>query len=75
MNTQRPIKNKKTNKWEVWDFAYEEDSERYYEAHRFFSYKEAIDFWKIRNTKKDDFFIKSQHKKIVNLQNMLVSIN
>ncbi len=25
MDCQRPTKNEKTNKWEVWDFAYEEN--------------------------------------------------
>lgn len=51
MDCQRPVKNKKTNKWEVWDFAYIENGERYYELHEFFTYKEAIEFWKIRNPK------------------------
>lgn len=51
MNCQRPVKNKKTKKWEVWDFSYEEDGERYYELHEFFTYNEAIEFWKIRNPK------------------------
>lgn len=36
MDCQRPIKNKETGKWEVWDFAYEENGERYYELHEFF---------------------------------------
>ena len=51
MNCERPIKNEKKNKWEVLDFAYEENGERYYELHEFFSYKEAIEFWKTRNPK------------------------
>ena len=51
MDCQRPIKNKETGKWEVWDFAYEENGERYYELHEFFEYKDAIEFWKIRNPK------------------------
>ena len=51
MDCQRPVKNKETNQWEVWDFAYEENGERYYELHKFFTYKEAIEFWKVRNTK------------------------
>lgn len=51
MDCQRPIKNEKTNKWEVWDFAYEENGERYYELHEFWEYKDAIEFWKIRNPK------------------------
>jgi hypothetical protein len=51
MDCQRPIKNEKTNMWEVWDFSYEEDGERYYELHEYFEYKDAIDFWKIRNPK------------------------
>jgi len=51
MDCQRPTKNEKTNKWEVWDFAYEENGERYYELHEFFEYKDAIEFWKIRNPK------------------------
>lgn len=33
MNCQRPVKNEKTNKWEVWDFSYEENGERHYELH------------------------------------------
>ena len=45
------IKNNETGKWEVWDFAYEENGERYYELHEFFEYKDAIEFWKIRNPK------------------------
>lgn len=28
MDCQRPIKNEKTGKWEVWDFAYRENGER-----------------------------------------------
>jgi hypothetical protein len=51
MDCQRPVKNNETNKWEVWDFAYEENGERYYEQHLFFTYKDAIAFWKIRNPK------------------------
>ena len=31
MDCQRPLKNKETNKWEVWDFAYVENNERMYE--------------------------------------------
>ena len=54
MNCERPIKNEKTNKWEVWDFAYEEKGERHYEIHEFFSYKEAIEFWKTRNPKQNN---------------------
>jgi hypothetical protein len=52
MDCQRPVKNKETNKWEVWDFAYVENNERMYELHKFFTYKEAIEFWKVRNPKK-----------------------
>ena len=51
MDCQRPVKNEKSNKWEVWDFAYEEDGERHYELHEFFTYKDAIEFWKVRNPK------------------------
>ena len=51
MDCQRPIKNKETGKWGVWDFAYEENGERYYELHEFFEYNDAIEFWKIRNPK------------------------
>jgi hypothetical protein len=51
MDCQRPTKNEETGKWEVWDFAYEENGERYYELHEFFEYKDAIEFWKIRNPK------------------------
>jgi len=51
MDCQRPVKNKETNKWEVWDFAYMEGADRMYELHEFFTYKEAIDFWKVRNPK------------------------
>ena len=51
MDCQRPIFNSETNKYEVWDFAYEEDGERFYEIHRFFTYKEAIEFWKTQNIK------------------------
>jgi hypothetical protein len=54
MNCERPIENEKTNKWEVWDFAYEEKGERHYEVHEFFSYKEAIEFWKTRNPKQNN---------------------
>ncbi len=39
MNCQRPTKNEKTNKWEVWDFAYEDNVKRYYELHEFFEYR------------------------------------
>lgn len=51
MNCQRPIKNNDTGKWEVWDFAYEENNERFYELHTFWEYNEAIYFWEIRNGK------------------------
>ena len=51
MDCQRPIWNKDTGKWEVWDFAYVENDERHYEVHRFFEYKDAIEFWKINNPK------------------------
>jgi len=51
MDCQRPTKNEETGKWEVWDFAYEENGERYYELHEFWEYKDAIEFWKIRNPK------------------------
>ena len=51
MNCQRPVKNKETNKWEVWDFSHIENSERHYELHEFFTYKDAIEFWKVRNPK------------------------
>jgi hypothetical protein len=54
MNCQRPIKNKESGKWEVWDFTYEEDGGRYYELHEFWIYKDAIEFWKIRNPKTKD---------------------
>ena len=53
MDCQRPVKNKETNKWEVWDFAYVENNERMYELHEFFSPKEAIEFLKLRNPKKE----------------------
>ena len=52
MDFQKPVKNKGTNKWEVWDFAYVENGERFYELHEFFTYNEAIEFWKVRNPKK-----------------------
>jgi hypothetical protein len=51
MDCQRPIYNEETQKWEVWDFAYEEDGERFYEHHDFFEFKDAIDFWKRMNPK------------------------
>lgn len=51
MDCQRPVLNKETNKWEVWDFSHIKNGERYYELHEFFTFKEAIDFWKIRNNK------------------------
>ena len=51
MKTERPIYNEHTNQWEIWDFAYEENEERHYEVHKFWSYKEAIDYWKILNPK------------------------
>lgn len=51
MECQRPVQNKETNEWYVWDFAYEENGERFYELHKFFTHKEAIEFWKIRNPK------------------------
>ena len=31
----------------------DENGERYYELHEFFEYKDAIEFWKIRNPKQD----------------------
>ena len=46
MKCERPIYNPETKQWEVWDFAYEENGERYYELHIFWTFKEAIDFWK-----------------------------
>jgi hypothetical protein len=46
MDCQRPIKNEKTNKWEVWDFAYEENGERFYEVHEHWTFDEAIEDWK-----------------------------
>lgn len=45
------IGDERFGKWEVWDFAYEENGERYYELHEFWEYKDAIEFWKIRNPK------------------------
>ena len=51
MKCERPIYNPETKKWEVWDFAYEEVGERHYELHTFWTFKEAIDFWKLRNPK------------------------
>lgn len=51
MNCQRPIKNEETGKWEVWDFAYKEKGEMYYEVHEFWEYEGAIEFWKTRNPK------------------------
>lgn len=51
MDCQRPVKNKETNKWEVWMFAYEENGERYYTLHTFWDYKDAIEFWKLNNGK------------------------
>ena len=38
--------NPETKQWEVWDFAYVELGKRYYELHIFWTFKEAIDFWK-----------------------------
>lgn len=51
MNCQRPVKNEKSNKWEVLDFSYEENGERYYELHEFFEYKDAIDFLENKKSK------------------------
>lgn len=51
MKMQRPVKDKETNKWLVWDFAYEEDGHRYYELHEFWEEKDAIEFWKMHHTK------------------------
>lgn len=51
MDCQKPVKDESTGKWIVWDFAYEEKGERYYEKHEFWEYKEAMEFWKIRNPK------------------------
>jgi hypothetical protein len=51
MKAERPIYNEQTNQWEIWDFVYEENNEKYYELHTFWSYKEAIDYWKILNPK------------------------
>jgi len=51
MDCQRPVKNKKTNQWEVWDFAYIEKGERHYEVHKYFEFDEAMNFWKTRNPK------------------------
>ena len=61
MDCQRPVKNKETNKWEVWDFAYVENNERMYELHEFFSPKEAIEFWKLRNPKKE-YYLQRYYK-------------
>ena len=44
MKCERPIYNPETKQWEVWDFSYEENGERYYELHPFWTFKEAIDF-------------------------------
>ena len=51
MNCQRPEYNQETNKWEVWDFSHIENGERHYEKHEFFSFDDAIVFWKTRNPK------------------------
>ena len=51
MDCQRPVKNEETGKWDVWDFDYEENGERYYERHQFWEFKDAIEFWKSRNPK------------------------
>lgn len=58
MKCERPIYNPETKQWEVWDFAYVEHGKRYYELHTFWTFKEAIDFWKNQtiylNTQKND---------------------
>jgi len=51
MKTQYPTKNLKTGKYEIWDFAYEENGERFYELHEFYSFNEAIEYWKTINPK------------------------
>ena len=51
MDCQRPVKNIETNMWEVWDFSHVENNIRHYELHKFFTFKEAIEFWKNRNSK------------------------
>lgn len=48
---QRPVRDKETNKWLVWDFAYEKDGHKYYELHEFWEEKDAIEFWKMHHTK------------------------
>ena len=46
MKCERPIYNLETKQWEVWDFAYVEHGKRYHELHTFWTFKEALDFWK-----------------------------
>ena len=58
MKCRRPEYNHTSGQWAVWDFSYEENGERYYELHPFWTFKEAIDFWKSQtiylNTQKND---------------------
>ena len=51
MKCRRPEYNHTSEQWEVWDVAYEEDGEQYFEVHSFFSFGEAIEFWKTINPK------------------------
>jgi len=37
--------------YEIWYFSYEENGERYYEVHKYWSYREAIESWKKYNPK------------------------
>lgn len=47
----KPIYNKKTNKWEIWDFSYEEKGEKFYTHYEWYNSEDAIEFWKTHSTK------------------------
>lgn len=43
--THEPILNQETGQWEIWDFAYQENDESFYEVHKFWDYFEAIKYY------------------------------
>lgn len=45
MKTHQPQFNSEINQWEIWDYAYTENGEDYFEVHRFWTYLEAVKYY------------------------------
>jgi hypothetical protein len=45
MKTHEPQFNPDNNQWEIWDYAYTENSEDHFEVHRFWTYLEVVKYY------------------------------